>query len=315
MLEINLQLFSGGGARSGLGGGGGDRDAKNSDAKTYRFWYKDTEGNVRFIDQRGENIEDAKELAKMRLKQKGIHGKFLKKVEELSKKESNTASNVTNTETSVKDNKSKSSIDLSDSPLSYTSPLQKMNSEHLENIKNKAKEIMNKTKENLAVYDKNGNKIYEKEGEINKVGAPSSVMQQADHDIHNHGRGAGILGGTFSVVDSKGGGDIQGLVKYDNLKTSFASTKEGVYFISKTDDFKGTRFLTHMKSVETKIMGEMSKKMKELDNMRKSGKITYDQYKARYRRINNNALVSMHNEYLKNQSRYGYVYGLFKQKD
>ena len=56
----------------------------------------------------------------------------------------------------------------------------------------------------------------------------------------------------------------------------------------------------------------MNKDLKRLGDRYNAGRISYDNYKAEFRRINNKALVSMHNEYLKGQKRYGYIYGLIK---
>lgn len=312
MLEINLQLFSGGGARSGLGGGGrSDKDADDSNAKAYKFWYIDKDGNLKSIVQRGDTPQEALELVKKRLKTLGAKKIVKNKKGEVGETKE-IAKNVISTESSVSDTKSDRNIDLTESPLSYTSGLGNFDGDKMNGVKNIADKIRGKNNENLTLFDSSGNIIYEKEGEAGRVGAPTSIQSQANYDIHNHPRGAGMLGGTFSVVDDKGGGDIQGFVKHNNLQTSFASTKEGIYFISKTDGFKGSQFLMHMKNAETKIMNGMNKDLKRLGDRYNAGRISYDNYKAEFRRINNKALVSMHNEYLKGQKRYGYIYGLIK---
>lgn len=314
MFEINLRLFSGGGAKSGLGSRGGDKDAIDSNAKTYRFTYIDKDGNEHIVDARAENEEEANELVQIKLRNEGVlKAKFTSR-KELKKEQAKVAKNVIETADAVEDTKHGSTIDLSGSPLSYTKDQAGLDKKQMKTIKSIADRIKNNSKETLAVFDKDGNKIFEKEGTVDNVSAPKSVMQQAEYDIHNHARGSGMVGGTFSVSDEKGKGDIQSLVNNTNLKTSFASTKEGTYYISKNNDFKGKQFLSHMKSVESRIKENMSQKLKELDNLREKGKIRHEVYMHQYRKIHNKSMVDLHNEYLKNQSRFGYSYGLIKQK-
>lgn len=307
MDEINLQLFSGGGAKSGLGGGRAGKDAQNSDAKTYRFWYVDDDGSTKYKDIRGDTPQEALENARILLKGKKIIKAGKKKDAQNAKPQ-----NVTETVNSISDNKSNKSIDLSDSPLSYTKPPSTLSKEHLKNIKAQADKIKNESKEHLTVYDKNGKVIYENKGGLNSVSATKDVMKQADTDIHNHGRGSGIIGGTFSVTDKDGKGDVQSLVNNKNLRTSFASTKEGIYYISKTEGFKGSEFIKHMKSVEDRTMRKMNNDLKKLSDQNATGKISHKNYIAQYNKTINKALIEMHNEYLKGQKTYGYVYGLIK---
>lgn len=72
MLEINLQLFSGGGARSGLGGGGGKGDAADSTADKYTFTFKDENGKEHTVTVRGEDLEEAKQMLRIKLREMGI---------------------------------------------------------------------------------------------------------------------------------------------------------------------------------------------------------------------------------------------------
>ena len=66
MFKMNLQLFSGGGAKSGLGGGGGkDRNYYDQDGyATFRVKYLDKTGKLRVITFDAENQEDAEKQAK-----------------------------------------------------------------------------------------------------------------------------------------------------------------------------------------------------------------------------------------------------------
>lgn len=312
MLEINLQLFSGGGARSGLGGGGGDRDAKNSDADTYRFTFKDENGKEHTIDIRADNFEEAKELLRNKLRRVGIKQTKDTKVEKLKNKQGRVAKNVTDVVSSVSDSNNNTKINLSGSPLSYTGEKTVLDKDQIKTIKKIANEIKNKTKENLTAFDSNGKIIYNKEGTGLEVSTPSNIARQERYDIHNHTRGDGVLGGTFSVVDSDGNGDMVGFTKYDNKQAAFASAKEGVYYISKREGFKSKEFLNHMRNFESKAEKQMGSALNDLKSQYDRGNMTYKTYKARYNRIKNKYLVDMHNEYLKNQGRYGYDYGLLK---
>lgn len=309
MWVMNLQLFSGGGAGFNQRGGGGkvDKDAVDEDLEQFRFYYIDENGNQRIKDINARDIEQAKKYwneIKEALKAKKVvkAGRIIEKA----------ASNVTSIEKSIIDPGSGEEIDLSGSRLQYTSGPESMGDDNLNRVKTLAKDIRDKTNENLTVFDRNNKVIYNKEGTINNVSAPSEVMQQAKYDMHNHTRGTGLLGGTFSVVDSEGKGDMQSFVKHDNLETSFASAKEGIYYISKGSDFKGKRFLNHMRSTESKIMKKMNSDLKQLESKRDTGRISYDTYLNQFRKIQNNALSKLHNEYLKGQKKYGYTYGLFK---
>lgn len=306
MLEINLQLFSGGGASFTQRGGGG-RDAVNEDQQKFRFYYIDENGKERFKDINAENFEQAKQY--FREIAKALKAKKVLRAGQIN---DTLSKNVISTEKTIIDPRSGKEIDLQDSKLSYTSPPQTVDSSHLKNVMQIAKDIQNETKEHLTVFDKNGKVIYEKQGDMNSVSAPKDVMKQASSDLHNHGRGEGVIGGTFSAVESNGKGDIQSLVNNSNLNTSYASTKEGVYYISKTGDFKGKQLLRHMKSVENKTMEKMNADLKTLSDRNIAGKISHDIYMAQYNRIVNKALVKMHNEYLKGQEKYGYIYGLMK---
>jgi len=315
MFNMNLQLFSGGGARSGLGGGGRSRgDAANSNAATYTFFYLDENGNRQSIRVRGDTLDEAKEMFMIELRQKGI-----KKIKALGYKKTDSkqqkiASNVSRVSDSVSDNKAGAKIDLSDSPLSYTKENTGLSKSQIKTVKQIAEKIKGKTKEDLTAFDKNGKIIYNKEGTGLEVSTPAHIARQESYDIHNHTRGEGVLGGTFSVVDSDGGGDMVGFTKYSNKQAAFVSTKEGVYYISKGENFKPTEFMSHMRSFETNAKSRMKESTAALRAQYGKGNMNYSTYKARYNKIKNRYLVEMHNEYLRNQGRYGYNYGLIKSK-
>ena len=62
MIEINLQLFSGGGARFNQrsGGGGADKDAVNENGQKFRFYYIDEKGQQKFKEINADDFEQAK---------------------------------------------------------------------------------------------------------------------------------------------------------------------------------------------------------------------------------------------------------------
>lgn len=309
---MKLQLFSGGGAKSGLGGGRGGGDAANSNAATYTFTYKDKDGNEHTIDVRGDNLDEAKQNLIIMLRLKGIKQAKIIGAKKSKSNQPKVASNVTNTSSSVNDNKSGSKIDLSDSPLSYTTEKTGLDKRQMSTIKKIANEIKDKTRENLTAFDKNGKAIYNAEGTGTEVSTPAHISRQEAYDIHNHTRGEGVLGGTFSVVDSDGGGDMVGFTNYSNKKAAFASAKEGIYYISKREGFKAKEFMSHMREFETKAERQMKSSLDKLEARYNRTNMTHKVYKKNYNRIKNKFLVEIHNEYLKNQGRYGYDYGLLK---
>lgn len=196
--------------------------------------------------------------------------------------------------------------------MAYTKPPSEVSSEQLSTVKDKAKQIRDKLNEHLVAFDKDGKVVGEREGGLNSVGTTKKMREQTVSDLHNHSRGEGIIGGTFSVKESEKKGDILDFVNNKNLKTSFASTKEGLYYISKKESFKGKQFLSHMQSFEDKTITKMNSSLQSLKERSLSGKISHEGYMTQYRQIMNRALVDMHNEYLKNQKKYGYSYGLIK---
>lgn len=309
MFRMNLQLFGGGGSKSGLGGGGGggDKDAVNTDAERFRFYYIDENGKQRSIDIRAKDFEQAKKYFK-----EVKDALKAKKVVKAGRVTERASSNVTDVVNSITDPKSGNKIDLSESRLQYTDGPQSIGSDRLDTIKSVAKQIKNKDRENLTIFDNTGKAIYNKEGEVDRVSAPQSVRQQGSYDIHNHARRDGFLGGTFSVSDDRGQGDMSNFVKNSNTQAKFVSAKEGTYYIEKTGSFRADSFYKHMKSAETRIEGKRQTSLKNLESQYSRGKISYSTYIEKHRQIQNKSLVDMHNEFLKNQKKYGYNYGLIK---
>ena len=308
-MEIDLQLFSGGGAKFNQrsGGGGRDRDAVNENEQRFRFIYIDEKGQQKFRDINAENYEEARKYF-MEIKD-ALKAKKLVKV---GRSNGGLTDNVISSAKSLTDPKSSNQIDLNNSPLAYTKSPSEVSSGQLSTVKDKAKQIRDKSNEHLVAFDKDGKVVGESEGGLNSVGTTKKMREQTVSDLHNHSRGEGIIGGTFSVKESEKKGDILDFVNNKNLKTSFASTKEGLYYISKKESFKGKQFLSHMQSFEDKTMTKMNSDLQSLKERSLSGKISHERYMTQYRQTMNKALVDMHNEYLKNQKKYGYSYGLIK---
>ena len=305
MFRMNLQLFGGGGSKSGLGGGGGD--GINPDDEKFRFYYIDENGKQRSIDIMARDFEQAKKYLK-----EVKDALKIKKLVKAGRVTERASSNITSIEKSVVDPKSGETIDLSGSKLQYTDGPRSLGADKMENIKKLANQIRGKDKENLTIFDNNGKAIYNKEGEADRVSAPQSVRQQGSYDIHNHARREGFLGGTFSVSDNKGQGDMANFVKNNNTQAKFVSAKEGTYYIEKTRDFRANSFYEHMKSAEARIENKRQSSIKALEKQYARHRINYDTYIERHRQIQNKSFVDMHNEFLKNQKKYGYNYGLIK---
>lgn len=67
MFEIDLQLFGGGGSKSGLSGGGGGKDTNYYDKDgyaTFRVRYLDKTGKIRVITFDAKDQADAENRAK-----------------------------------------------------------------------------------------------------------------------------------------------------------------------------------------------------------------------------------------------------------
>ena len=302
-----MQLFGGGGSKSGLGGGRGGGDGVNPDAQKFRFYYIDENGKQRSIDIMARDFEQAKKYLK-----EVKDALKIKKLVKVGRVTERASSNVTDVVSSITDPQSGSKIDLSESRLQYTDGPQSIGSDRLDTIKSVAKQIRGKDKENLTIFDNNGKDIYNKEGEVDRVSAPQSIRQQGSYDIHNHARRDGFLGGTFSVSDDKGQGDMSNFVKNKNTQAKFVSAKEGTYYIEKTSNFRADSFYKHMKSAESRIEGKRQSSLKSLENQYSRDKISYNTYLEKHRQIQNKSLVDMHNEFLKNQKKFGYNYGLIK---
>lgn len=208
----------------------------------------------------------------------------------------------------------KSYIDLKGNPLKYADTFDGLPPSIRQKIDSADRKSYNRDKEHLTLVDKDGKVIGEYDGDEGSVTAPRSVRLNAYADNHNHPRRAGVLGGTFSVIDENGNGDMVNFVKLDNIRARTASAKEGIYYIEKTDNFNGKDFLAHMKQFNNARKTADVAKRDDLRWKRQNGQISKKKYESEVKKLVNNSLVSLHNEYLKNQKKYGYRYGLERRK-
>ena len=124
---------------------------------------------------------------------------------------------------------------------------------------------------------------------------------------HNHPRGDGMLGGTFSNADLRNftiGGNVTGR----------ATAKEGTYSISKTKNFDAKGFTSYYKNERAKVRQNYKNEVDKLGKSYKDSKISYDDYMLGAAKSFNTYLVQQHNVLLKGQKQYGYTYTLEKRK-
>lgn len=194
-------------------------------------------------------------------------------------------------------------IDLSDTPLIYGD----LDSALTGNARTVIEQFENRRYTTKTEYsrfiDSNGNIIEENHGGRGSVGATMHARQTADAMSHNHPRGDGGLGGTFSE------GDISNFSRF-NQTTYRATAKEGTYSISKTGSFNGKALSRDydlaVKRMETNLIGNAD----SVKLQYRTGKISYNQAVTSIQKLNNAFLVEMHNWLLNNQSNYGYTYTL-----
>lgn len=142
---------------------------------------------------------------------------------------------------------------------------------------------------------------------------------------HIHPRKVGMIGGTFST------GDLEIFVEFKKLSTYRAAAKEGVYSITKLDNFDPSVVEAYKKyddKLGKKIEADINAAKAELDKLKSFLKVQLNrgimtqemsnriyenarnEYYAKCDSINNIYLVSSHNWLLKNQKKFGYTYGL-----
>ena len=160
---------------------------------------------------------------------------------------------------------------------------------------------------------------YSVDGDGNQIdnerrGGKGSVRSsRAMHDTenatftHNHPRGDGMLGGTFSDAD------LKNFANFKN-KTCRATAKEGTYSISKGANFDQKGFLSMVRESNSKFDTTVNKISREYGNKYRNNEINYNQYLLGVGKAFNTALVQLHNDYRNGQKKYGYTYTLEKYK-
>ena len=124
---------------------------------------------------------------------------------------------------------------------------------------------------------------------------------------HNHPRGDGMLGGTFS------GADLRNFAIGGNT-TCRATAKEGTYSISKTKNFDSKGFKSYVEKVESDARKAYSSEHKKISDAYKNNEISYNQVTLMQGKAFNTFLVNLHNAYRDGQKQYGYTYTLEKRK-
>ena len=123
---------------------------------------------------------------------------------------------------------------------------------------------------------------------------------------HNHPRGDGMLGGTFS------GADLRNFAFGGNT-TSRATAKEGTYSISKGKNFNKFAFNQYVAKVEADVRKTYKSEYKKISEKYKNNEISYDQATLMQGKAFNTFLVNLHNAYRDGQKQYGYTYTLEKR--
>lgn len=124
---------------------------------------------------------------------------------------------------------------------------------------------------------------------------------------HNHPRGDGMLGGTFSNAD------LYNFTIGGNT-TSRATAKEGTYSISKGKNFDAKGFTSYYKNERTKVRQSYESEVNKLGKSYKNSEISYDDYVLKAGKSFNTYLVQQHEVLRKGQKQYGYTYTLEKRK-
>lgn len=194
-------------------------------------------------------------------------------------------------------------IDLSDSPLVYGSHDGAVSGALRTALEGQESKRLSAKVEYAQSFDENGNPTSkEKRG---GGGAVKVTYSQLDSAVltHNHPRGEGELGGTFSQADIRN-------FSHFRMNTHRASAKEGTYSISKGSNFDGAGLRRHYADVDRSAYAAYKSRNASLTSSYRSGSITWDQYSAGASKSFNTYLVDLHNGLLSGQQQYGYTYTL-----
>ena len=196
-------------------------------------------------------------------------------------------------------------IDLSETPLVYGGNDPYVTGKARDAIETwEDKRVKNKIEYNITV-DQDGDMIgRERRGGKGSVRISALDLQNGAIHSHIHPREEGILGGTFSD------GDMYNFANY-GVTTYRARAKEGAYSISKTQNFDRQGFKSYIKDINAKYDRETAAKVKDLnEKFRTDRDYHYSDYSKDFNRIVNGGLVTLHNDMIAGQKKYGYSYTL-----
>ena len=196
-------------------------------------------------------------------------------------------------------------IDLSDSPLIYGGNDPYVTGKARTAIEEwEDKRIKNKIEYNITV-DQDGDIIgKENRGGKGTVRVPLMDLQSGGVHSHIHPRGEGLLGGTFSEKDML-------IFADNNVSTYRAKAKEGAYSISKAKGFDKQGFKSYMNDINSKFDKDLKSKINAINNKIQTDKsYSYEQYCKEFNKIANGCLVTLHNDMIAGQKKYGYSYTL-----
>lgn len=195
-------------------------------------------------------------------------------------------------------------IDLKDNPLKYGRKDDTIKGDTRKAIEAFEKDHVNADIEYSVVVDKNGRVYSRHKGEKGSVKMETKSGEDGQTGSHNHPRGVGKLGGTFSNED------IEAFSSNSHFSTLRAVTKEGTYSISKKKNFDAAGLISYKKAERSRLMKERRSRMDEINAKLKSGEITRTRAIELQHKSFNKYLVDVHNSLIAGQKTYGYSYTL-----
>ena len=205
-------------------------------------------------------------------------------------------------------------IDLTEMPLVYGKKDTAMNKAQRATIEAfEAKRVVRQTEYAMLVDAQGNSTIPYSAGDIkgtsSHVNINSQFWNNAEVLSHNHPRKAAdaVLGGTFSDAD------LTQFSSHKNCKTIRAAAAEGTYSMSKTANFNKAGFDSYVTNSSKQHYGTYKRAAGKLGSDYKAGKISYGTYSQGNDKAFNQMLVSLHNDLLAGQKKYGYTYTLEKR--
>ena len=211
-----------------------------------------------------------------------------------------------------------------DTPLIYSDTKQSLGKANDVILAFENKQVKAKKEHSILVMD-DGSVVEQNTGGKQSVSASTAARVVADILSHNHPRGDGVIGGTFSS------GDLGNFLKF-NQRMYRATAKEGTYVISKGanyDSVKAQQMVQEYKALEkaqykenVKLANELqSQYVKELDAIYSNPKLSdsdrlsranemYKDMSAQLKSQTNALLIEAHNWLLERAKTCGLIYTL-----